>query len=151
MKLRLAFSSEHNTQVAAQEHRHLIRVLLMHEIEAGKLEKYCWCGRWSAPADALLKQHSAQRGLLFRNVTLAQWTEFARIHQEHPLNFTVFNKLLRDLLRPLENGLFSTDEARLFWDAAKKLVYSCLNCIRKIRRLTPGDKNTMTQLDAILG
>ncbi|XP_076681977.1 C2 and C2B_Munc13-like domain-containing protein staccato isoform X3 [Andrena cerasifolii] len=151
VKLRLAFSAEHNTQVAAQEHRHLIRVLLMHEIEAGKLEKYCWCGRWSAPADVLLKQHSAQRGLLDRNATLAQWTEFARIHQEHPLNFTVFNKLLVDLLRPLENGLFSTDEARLFWDAAKKLLYSCLNCIRKIRRLTPGDKNTMTQLNAILG
>lgn len=96
-------------------------------------------------------QHSAQRGLLARNVSLAQWIEFARIHQEHPLNFTVFSKLVLDLLRPMENGLFSTDETRLFWDATKKLLYSCLNSIRKIRRLTPGDKNTMLQLSAILG
>ncbi|CAK9823698.1 Protein unc-13 homolog 4B [Anthophora retusa] len=150
VKLRLAFSAEHNAQVAAQEYRHLIRVLLLHEIETEKIEKYCWCGRWSAPAEVLLLQHSAQRGLLARNVTLAQWIEYARIHQEHPLNFTVFRKLIVDLLRPMESGLFSVDETRLFWDATKKLLYSCLNSIRKIRRLTAEDKNTMTQLSAIL-
>ncbi|XP_043520293.1 protein unc-13 homolog 4B isoform X10 [Frieseomelitta varia] len=151
VKLRLAFSAEHNAQVAAQEYRHLIRVLLLHEIETQKIEKYCWCGRWSAPAEVLLLQHSAQRGLLARNVTLAQWIEYARIHQEHPLNFTVFNKLAIDLLRPMENGLFSPDETKLFWDATKKLLYSCLNSVRKIRRLPAGDKNAMTQLSAILG
>ncbi|KAK9305783.1 hypothetical protein QLX08_003300 [Tetragonisca angustula] len=151
VKLRLAFSAEHNAQVAAQEYRHLIRVLLLHEIETQKIEKYCWCGRWSAPAEVLLLQHSAQRGLLARNVTLAQWIEYARIHQEHPLNFTVFNKLAIDLLRPMENGLFSPDETKLFWDATKKLLYSCLNSVRKIRRLAAGDKNAMTQLSAILG
>ncbi|XP_016908252.2 protein unc-13 homolog 4B isoform X9 [Apis cerana] len=151
VKLRLAFSAEHNALVAAQEHRHLIRVLLLYELETEKIEKYCWSGRWSAPAEVLLLQHSAQRGLLARNVTLAQWIEYARIHQEHPLNFTVFNKLVVDLLRPMENGLFSPDETRLFWDATKKLLYSCLNSIRKIRRFTVGDKNAMTQLSAILG
>lgn len=151
VKLRLAFSAEHNAQVAAQEYRHLIRVLLLHEIETQKIEKYCWCGRWSAPAEVLLLQHSAQRGLLARNVTLAQWIEYARIHQEHPLNFTVFNKLAMDLLRPMENDLFSPDETKLFWDATKKLLYSCLNSVRKIRRLAAGDKNAMTQLSAILG
>nr|XP_031845703.1 protein unc-13 homolog 4B isoform X2 [Nomia melanderi] len=151
VKLRLAFSTEHNNQVAAQEHRHLIRVLLLHEIETEKIEKYCWCGRWSSPAEVLLLQHSAQRGLLARNVSLAQWIEYARIHQEHPLNFTVFSRLVIDLLRPMENGLYSVDETRLFWDATKKILYSCLNSLRKIRRLTPGEKNTVTQLSAILG
>ncbi|KZC08060.1 BAI1-associated protein 3 [Dufourea novaeangliae] len=151
VKLRLAFSAEHNAQVAAQEHRHLVRVLLLHELESEKIEKYCWCGRWSAPAEVLLMQHSAQRGLLTRNVSLAQWIEYARIHQEHPLNFVVFNRLITDLLRPMENSLFSSDETRLFWDATKKLLYSCLNSLRKIRRLTPGDRNTMVQLSAILG
>ncbi|XP_076762015.1 C2 and C2B_Munc13-like domain-containing protein staccato isoform X4 [Xylocopa sonorina] len=151
VKLRLAFSAEHNAQVAAQEYRHLIRLLLLYEIETGKIEKYCWSGRWSAPAEVLLLQHSAQRGLLARNVTLAQWIEYARVHQEHPLNFTVFNKLAVDLLRPLEGGLFSVDETRLFWDATKKVLFSCLNSIRKIRRFTIGDKNAITQLSAILG
>ncbi|XP_017765813.1 PREDICTED: protein unc-13 homolog D isoform X3 [Eufriesea mexicana] len=151
VKLRLAFSAEHNAQVASQEYRHLIRVLLLYEIETGKIEKYCWSGRWSAPAEVLLLQHSAQRGLLNRNIVLAQWIEYARIHQEHPLNFTVFNKLIVDLLKPMEGGLFSVDENRLFWDATKKLLYSCLNSIRKIRRLNVADKNTSAQLSAILG
>ncbi|XP_070154646.1 protein unc-13 homolog 4B isoform X2 [Polyergus mexicanus] len=151
VKLRLSFSAEHNAQVAAQEHRHLLRVLLLHEIETEKIEKYCWCGRWSGPAEALILQHSAQRGLLARNLALAQWVEYARIHQEHPLSFTIFNKLAIDLLRPMDNGLFSADETRLFWDATKKILYSCLNSIRKIRRLILGDKNVMVQLSAILG
>ncbi|XP_011878688.1 PREDICTED: protein unc-13 homolog D isoform X5 [Vollenhovia emeryi] len=151
VKLRLAFSAEHNAQVAAQEHRHLLRVLLLHEIETQKIEKYCWCGRWSGPADAIILQHSAQRGLLARNVALAQWIEYANIHQEHPLSFTVFNKLIIDLLRPMDNGLFSVDETKLFWKATKKIVFSCLNSIRKIRKLILGDKNTMVQLSSILG
>lgn len=151
VKLKLAFSAEHNAQVAAQEHRHLLRVLLLYELETEKVEKYCWCGRWSGPAEALILQHSAQRGLLARNIALAQWIEYARIHQEHPLNFMVFNKLIVDLLRPMDNGLFSTDETKLFWDATRKLLYSCLNSIRKIRRLILGDKNAITQLSAILG
>lgn len=151
VRLKLAFSAEHNAQVAAQEHRHLLRILLLHEIEQEKIEKYCWCGRWSGPAEAIILQHSAQRGLLGRNVALAQWVEYIRVHQEHPLSFTLLNKLAIDLLRPIENNLFSDDEIRLFWDAAKKLLHSCLNSIRKIRRLTVGDRNTMTQLAAILG
>ncbi|XP_047346149.1 protein unc-13 homolog 4B isoform X9 [Vespa velutina] len=151
VKLKLAFSAEHNAQVAAQEHRHLLRVLLLYELETEKVEKYCWCGRWSGPAEALILQHSAQRGLLARNIALAQWIEYARIHQEHPLNFMVFNKLIVDLLRPMDNGLFSTDETKLFWDATRKLLYSCLNSIRKIRRFILGDKNATTQLSAILG
>ncbi|XP_066581872.1 protein unc-13 homolog 4B isoform X3 [Prorops nasuta] len=151
VKLRLAFSAEHNAQVAAQEHRHLIRLLLLHEIESEKVEKYCWCGKWSAASEALINQHSAQRGLLARNVVLSQWVEYSRIHQEHPLSFTVFNKLAVELLRPLENGLFSSDETKLFWDATRKLLYSCLNSLRKIRRLNLCDKNVMVQLAAILG
>ncbi|XP_012537969.2 protein unc-13 homolog 4B isoform X3 [Monomorium pharaonis] len=151
VKLRLAFSAEHNAQVAAQEHRHLLRVLLLHEIETEKIEKYCWCGRWSGPAEAIILQHSAQRGLLARNLALAQWAEYAKIHEEHPLSFTIFNKLIIDLLRPMESGLFSPDETKLFWKATKIIVFSCLNSIRKIRKLILGDRNTIVQLSSILG
>lgn len=151
MRLRLAFSAEHNTRVAAQEHRHLLRILLLHELETEKTEKYCWCGRWSAAAEALVLQHRAQKGLLARNVSLSQWVEYSRIHQKHPLHFAVFNKLAMELLRPLESGLFSKDEVILFWDATRKLLHSCFNSIRKIRRLADGDKNSMAQMAAVLG
>lgn len=34
---RFNFSSEKNSQVAAQEHRHLLRILLLHELESSKV------------------------------------------------------------------------------------------------------------------
>ena len=37
VKLRIAFSSEKNSQVAAQEHKHLLRILLLHELETSKV------------------------------------------------------------------------------------------------------------------
>ncbi|XP_043464815.1 protein unc-13 homolog 4B isoform X5 [Leptopilina heterotoma] len=151
VRLKLAFSAEHDTQVSCQEHRHLLRILLMHELDSQKMEKYCWAGKWSAPADALILQHVAQRGLLSRNVSLAEWVEFSRVHQEHPLSFTLFNKIILELLRPLENNLFSADETKLFWEATRKLIYSCLNCVRKIRKFPAEGNNVFHQLSAILG
>ena len=151
VRLKLAFSAEHDTQVSSQEHRHLLRILLMHEIESQKSEKYCWAGRWSAAAESLILQHTAQRGLTARNVCLAQWVEFSRVHQEHPLSFTVFNKVVLELLRPLESGLFSNDEVKLFWEATRRLIYSCFNCIRKIRKFPVEGNGALQQLSAILG
>lgn len=37
VKVRLTFGSEKNDQVAAQEHRHLLRIILLHELEMSKV------------------------------------------------------------------------------------------------------------------
>jgi hypothetical protein len=37
VKIRLSFSSEKNSQVASQEHRHLLRLMLLHELENSKV------------------------------------------------------------------------------------------------------------------
>lgn len=34
VRLKISFSSEKNSQVATQEHRHLLRIFALHEIEA---------------------------------------------------------------------------------------------------------------------
>lgn len=39
VKVRLNFSSEKNKQVAAQEHRHLLRIMLLHELENSKVSQ----------------------------------------------------------------------------------------------------------------
>ncbi|KAJ8881430.1 hypothetical protein PR048_017911 [Dryococelus australis] len=39
---------------------------------------------------------------------------------------------------------------KLFWETAKKLMLSCINTIRKIRKLPPGDKHTILQLSSVL-
>lgn len=37
IKIRVSFSSEKNCQVAEQEHRHLLRIILLHELEMSKV------------------------------------------------------------------------------------------------------------------
>ncbi|CAG2067675.1 unnamed protein product, partial [Timema podura] len=37
LKVRMTFSSEKNHQVASQEHRHLLRLLLLHELDKSKV------------------------------------------------------------------------------------------------------------------
>lgn len=41
-------------------------------------------------------------------------------------------------------------QEKLFWEGAKKLLPSCINSIRKIRKLTASDKHTQDQVAAIL-
>lgn len=41
VKIRLSFSSEKNFHVASQEHRHLLRLMLLHELENSKV--CCLC------------------------------------------------------------------------------------------------------------
>lgn len=38
IKVRISFSSKKNTLVAQQEHRHLLRILLLHELETSKVK-----------------------------------------------------------------------------------------------------------------
>ncbi|XP_058798233.1 protein unc-13 homolog 4B-like isoform X2 [Phymastichus coffea] len=150
IRLKLAFNSEHNTQVAFQEHRHLLRMLLLNELESQKVDKYSWNGKFPAAGEVIVLQHGVQRGLHNHRVGLARWIEFATIHQEHPLNFALFLQLADDLAGPTKSADFGDQEIRLFWDAARKVLHSGLNLLRKIRRLAIDKENAMRQLVAIL-
>ncbi|XP_021939432.1 protein unc-13 homolog 4B isoform X2 [Zootermopsis nevadensis] len=150
VKIQLSFSSEKNSQVASQEHRHLLRLMLLHELENSKVEPFQWNGKFSQSAETILTQHLVQCGLSTAVVTLAQWVEFSSVHVDHPLSFITFSLLLQKLIKPLQNGLITDDEEKLFWEAAKKILPSCYNGIRKIRKLTHSDKSTLQQLSAIL-
>lgn len=37
LKVRVSYSSKKNSQVAEQEHRHLLRLILLHELEMSKV------------------------------------------------------------------------------------------------------------------
>ncbi|CAK1585383.1 unnamed protein product [Parnassius mnemosyne] len=150
LKLRLNFSSEKNSQVAAQEHRHLLRILLLHELESSKVAPYWWCGNFSAPAEAILTQHVAQSGLSQSDNWLAQWVVFCAVTTDHPLSFSLFNQLLEKITKPLQSGLVNEEEVKLFWDGAKKLLPTCYSHIRKLRKKTAGDKTVMKTLREVL-
>ncbi|XP_045535970.1 protein unc-13 homolog 4B isoform X3 [Papilio machaon] len=150
VKLRLIFSAEKNSQVAAQEHRHLLRILLLHELETSKVAPYWWCGNFSAPAEAILTQHAAQSGLSQTDNWLAQWTVYCAVTTNHPLSFALFNQLLEKVTKPLQAGLVNEEDVKLFWDGAKKLLPTCYSHIRKLRKKTAGDKTVMKTLREVL-
>ncbi|KAL7300180.1 hypothetical protein TKK_0007025 [Trichogramma kaykai] len=151
IRLRMSFSSEHNAQVAFQEHRHLIRILLLHELESNKVEKYTWqLGSWPTAGSIVLMQHAAQRGLKSEIQALAKWIECSNVHQEHPLNFELFHELVQDIRASIKSGMYSDDELKQFWEATRKSLHSGLNALRKIRRLACDNKAVVKQLVAIL-
>ncbi|KAL0270000.1 UNVERIFIED_CONTAM: hypothetical protein PYX00_007554 [Menopon gallinae] len=150
VKVKLSFSSEKNTQVSSQEYRHLLRLLLLHELENSKVEAYQWSGNFSSLAKDILTQHIAQSGLNSTAVTLAQWVEFSSVHVDHHLSFGLFQGLIEKLSRSIQFKTLSDDEIKLFWEGAKKLLPSCVNSIRKIRKLTGSDKGNVNQVSAIL-
>ncbi|XP_060801529.1 protein unc-13 homolog 4B isoform X2 [Amyelois transitella] len=150
VKVRLGFSSEKNSQVAAQEHRHLLRILLLHELENSKVAPYWWCGNFSAPAEAIIIQHAAQSGLSAADNALAQWAVYCAVTVDHPLSFALFTQLLEKITKPLQSGLVKEEDVKLFWDGAKKLLPTCFSYIRKLRKKTAGEKTAMKTLREVL-
>ncbi|XP_049820275.1 protein unc-13 homolog 4B isoform X3 [Aethina tumida] len=150
LKVRISFSSEKNNQVAEQEHRHLLRLILLHELETSKVAPFWWCGTFSPHGDCLLTQHIAQSGLTPTEVALCQYSVFANIHQSHALSFALFSKLLSSIIKPLQNGAVCFEDVKLFWDATKKLLPSCFSVIRKIRTKNNNEKTIMKQVTEVL-
>ncbi|XP_053660620.1 protein unc-13 homolog 4B [Anopheles marshallii] len=150
IRIRLNFSSEKNSQVAAQEHRHLLRILLLHELESSKVAPYWWSGKFTIQGEAVLTQHSAQSGLSSTTEAFIQWSVFATIHQDHPLSFVLFDTLLEKLIRPVQSRAVSEEELKSFWEATKKLLPSCFSAIRKLRKKNTGDKLVLKTLNGVL-
>lgn len=79
-----------------------------------QIEPYQWSGNFSSLAKDILTQHVVQCGLSSSGDVLAQWVEFASVHADHPLSFTLFATLVEKLVRSLQNGTLSEDEVRTF-------------------------------------
>lgn len=150
IKIRLAFSSTKNSQVAAQEHRHLLRILLLHELEQSKVAPYWWNGNFSPHAEAVLTQHIAQSGLAPHDVALSQWVVFTKIHKDHHLSFTLFSNLLDKIIKPLQTDVYCEEDVKIFWESSKKLFPSCFSTVKKLRKKCQTEKNCLKQLKEVL-
>ncbi|KAG4080156.1 hypothetical protein HA402_008227 [Bradysia odoriphaga] len=150
IKIRLAFSAEKNNRVAVQEHKNLLRILLMHELDSSKVAPYWWSGKFSIQGEAVIAQHSAQSGLSATDCAFAQWSVYTAIHNDHPLAFNLFESLIDKLIRPIQSASISEDEIKNFWDGTTKLLPSCFSVIRKLRKKTATDKNCVKTLTDVL-
>lgn len=146
IKLRLAFSAEKNSKVAVQEHKHLLRIVLLHELETSKVAPYWWSGKFSDQGEAVIAQHGAQSGLNANARALAQWSAYTSIHSNHALCFKLFENLLDKLMRFLNSAEPNVDDRKMFWEGVRKLLPSCFSIIRNIRKKTSSDKNSIKML-----
>lgn len=151
IKVRLNFSSEKNDQVASQEHRHLLKILLYHELESSQVAHHWWSGKFSSMAEMIITQHQAQSGLTDVDVAFAQWAVFSEVHQQHPLSFELFDRIIDVLVRPIQtNNVSHDEEMSIFWESTKRLLPSCFGVIRKLRKKPAGDANAMKHLTKAL-
>lgn len=151
IKLKLNFSSEKNDQVASQEHRHLLKILLYHELESSQVAHHWWSGKFSSVAETIITQHQAQSGLTDVDVAFAQWAVFTEVHLTHPLSFELFDRILEVLIRPIQtNNVSHDEELSFFWEATKRLLPSCFGIVRKLRKKPAGDANAMKHLTKAL-
>lgn len=146
IKLRLSFSAEKNSKVGVQEHKHLLRIVLLHELETSKVAPYWWSGKFSDQGEAVIAQHAAQSGISANARALAQWSAYTTIHTNHALSFKLFENLLDKLLRFLNSPETNAEDQKMFWEGVKKLLPSCFSIIRNIRKKTSSDKNCIKML-----
>lgn len=150
IKLRLSFSAEKNCKVAVNEHKHLLRLLLLHELESSRVAPYWWSGKFSDQGEAVIAQHAAQSGVSANTRAIAQWSAYSTIHSNHALSFKLFEILLERLLKFLHLPETHLEDKKLFWEGVKKLLPSCYSVIRHIRKKTSTDKNCIKMLNEVL-
>lgn len=150
ISIRITFSAQKDNTVAFQEHRHLLQILLMHELDMTKVLPYCWPGEFSPQGESVI-QYATQSivSLTPRAYALAQWTVFTATHVHHPLTFRVFDKLLDKLTSRVKTLLFD-DDLKMFWDGVRKLLPSCFLVIRNSRKDTGIDESTTEIMSEIL-
>ncbi|KAH8384033.1 hypothetical protein KR009_011796 [Drosophila setifemur] len=146
----LALSAEKNKSVAVQEHKNLLKLLLMHELDTSQVANYWWSGKFSPNAEIIRSQHAAQSGLTPFDCALSQWHAYSTIHETHKLNFTLFNSIL-DVLVPVINCMQSdSEDVKTFWDGVRRLLPSCFSVLRKLRSKNTSDKNILRALNEVL-
>ncbi|XP_025408650.1 protein unc-13 homolog 4B isoform X2 [Sipha flava] len=149
--LKLSFGSEKNKQVAAQEHRHLLRVLLAHQINEQKPDINSWMGDFLPESSLIIQQHVAQSNIGLVDEYLGRWIEFINAQGTSPvINTKVFSDILENLVKPISTGQLSNEELKMFWQSAKKALPFCYNIIRTIRKKSPEDQQLLDQIEYTL-
>ena len=107
----MALGTEKEKKVAAQEYRHVLHLLLVHELDEEAVEPHQWSGQFKNKCSTyVLNQLQWQGGLTQMDMDLAKWLVYSRVQCDHPLNANLFTPLLQKITGYLENQSISDDE-----------------------------------------
>lgn len=148
--LNMTLSAEKNKRVALQEHKHLLNLLLIHELESSQLAEYWWNGKFTTNAELIRSQHAVQSGLTNFECALIQWMMYSKIHETHKLNFTLFNNILDVIIPTLILLQSDSEDVKIFWEGVKRILPSCFSIVRKIRARNVSDKHIVSTLCEVL-
>ncbi|XP_017464694.1 PREDICTED: protein unc-13 homolog D [Rhagoletis zephyria] len=146
----MTLSAEKNKRVAIQEHRHLLNLLLMHELDTSQVSEYWWNGNFSTNAELIRSQHAVQSGLTNFDCALSQWIVYSKIHENQKLSFNVFNSLLDVIIPILKVLQTDSEDTKSFWNGVKRILPSCFSIVRKIRAKNVSDKHIVSTLCEVL-
>ncbi|XP_012162614.1 protein unc-13 homolog 4B isoform X2 [Ceratitis capitata] len=146
----LTLSAEKNKRVAIQEHRHLLNILLIYELESSQVAEYWWNGKFNKNAEIIRSQHAVQSGLTNFECALSQWIVYTKIHENHKLSFTLFKNILDVIIPILKIIQTDSDDLKIFWDGVKRVLPSCFAIVRKTRARNVSDKHIVSTLCEVL-
>ena len=101
--MRLALGAEKDKKVAAQEYRHVLHLLLVHELDEENIQPHVWDGQFSKYSEFILNQLRWQGGLLPHDIDLAKWLVYTRVQCEHPLNAKLFPPIFQAVIDQAKN------------------------------------------------
>jgi len=108
--LRLALGAEKEKRVAAQEYRHVLHLLLVHELDEENIEPHQWDGQFAKYSSYILRQLQFQGGLTPKDIVFARWIVYTRVQCEHPLNAKLFPQILETLMEHMLKKEITDDE-----------------------------------------
>ncbi|KRF80897.1 uncharacterized protein Dvir_GJ14122, isoform E [Drosophila virilis] len=146
----IAISAEKNKNVAIQEHKHLLKLLLMHELDTSQVANYWWSGKFSSMAEAIRTQHAVQGGLSSFDCALCQWHAYSTVHETHKLSFVLFNSILDVLISVINCLQKDSEDLKIFWEGAKRLLPSCFSVLRQLRSRNISDNKILKALSEVL-
>lgn len=128
-----------NNFEALEAHSCLNKILLKHELETSQTPYYYWSGKFSLLASTILLMHSEFRYLSASDLALSQWSAFAEIHQQHPLDLKVFIVALDSIVE-----VFKDDETviaeNFMFNSARVFIPACFgmpNVVTGLKELVP--------------
>lgn len=144
-----ALAAKKFNQTSHQDRKHLLRIILQHELNISNMASYDWRGQFSDLGEAIFAHSGHTKNP--RAHALAQWSEFTAFHSTHPLSLELFENLLMALLPFLKcHKITMQNELHIFWDGVKKLIPSCFSVLRNSQRRSDADMESLQKSLSIL-